>query len=252
MNKEEKIRETLESGVEPVSLFCRTVYNCSLNDPIAFRTKLMLNSITLGALGPESYGITAEQSERAEKLAVLSLKLILRKINELMGNGTKFEWISCSCPQTLLLNGTLPETITELFGGDKKKINKLCIEFPSAILYGDPQDYKEKLLDLEIAGVNTLIDGFGSEFCPVLRLASFPFKYAALDSEQARLMQDKDRAESIESIVRYITGMRTQVIACGLTEHEQAARWYRCDAFGYTLEEEPHRMTFEEDGEDAT
>ena len=249
MNKEEKIRETLESGVEPISVFCSTVYSCSMHDRIAFRTKLVLNSITLGELGPESYRITAEQSERAEQLAMLNIKLILRKIEEFLANGTKFEWISFSCPLTLLLNGTLPDTVTELFGGDKKKISKLCIEFPSSILYGDPADYKEKLLDLEAAGINTLITGFGSEFCPVLRLGMFPFKFVSLDPVQSAYMQDKERAKSVEAIVDYINGLHANVIAEGLKEESEAAPWYKCDSFGYTRADQAEKMTFDEDGE---
>ena len=249
VNKEEKIRETLESGVEPISIHYRTVFSCSMHDRIAFRTKLVLNSITLGELGPESYRITAEQSERAEQLAALNLKLILRKIDEFLENGTKFEWISFTCPLTLLLNGTLPEQITELFGGDKKKISKLCIEFPSSILYGDPADYREKLLDLEAVGANTLISGFGSEFCPVLRLGMFPFKFVSLDPVQTAYMQDKERAKSVEAIVDYISGLHASVIAEDLKEESEAAPWYKCDSFGYTRAGLDEIMTFDEDGE---
>ena len=149
MNTEEKVRETLESGLEPIELTYRTVYNCSMQDPIAYRTKLVINSVTLGTLGPESYSITAEQSGRAARIAAKAFDLILRKINEFTAKGTMFEWISYECPVTLLMNGDLAESINTAYGGDKKKLSKLCVEFPSSILYSDPADIKNKLLDLQ-------------------------------------------------------------------------------------------------------
>ena len=252
VNIEDKVRETLESGVEPVTLVYDPVYNCGMQDITGYRTRLVINSITLGELGPEAYSITAEQSERASRIAQLTFRLALRKINEFADNGTKFEFISCPCPATLLLNGDLPEQLTGLFGGDKKKLGKLCIEFPASILYNDPADFREKLLDLQVIGARTLISGFGSEFCPVLRLAMFPFNFVMLDPEQTSFMQDPERHQTAEAVVEYINGLHAQAIACGIADHESSAPWYKCNAFGYTLAGETLKLQFEEDGEEVT
>lgn len=247
MNIEDKVRETLESGVEPITLAYETVYNCSMQDPIAYRTRLVINSITLGELGPESYGITAEQSERASRLADINFELIRRKVEEFIKNGTKFQWISAKCDATQLLNGDLPQKLEELFGGDKKKLAKICIEFPDSILYNDPADFREKLLDLQACGVNTLVHGFGSGYCPVLRLAMFPFMFVALDPEQTALMQNSEGGKTAQALVDYVNGLHAEVIACGLHTAEESAPWYKCNAFGFTLENDVKKMEFDED-----
>ena len=252
MNIEDKVRETLDSGVEPITLAYETVYNCSMQDPIAFRTKLILNSITLGELGPESYGITAEQSERASRLADINFELIRRKIEEFSANGTKFQWISAKCDPTLLLNGDLPQRLESLMGGDKKKLAKICVEFPDSILYTDPADFREKLLDLQACGVNTLVHGFGSGFCPVMRLALFPFMFVAFDPEQTELMQNSEGSKTAQAMVDYVNGLHAEVIACGLKDPAGSAPWYKCNAFGFTLENDYKKMEFDEDGEDPT
>lgn len=237
-----QLREALSSELEPITVYKQPVFPCNGSpDPVAYRTETVLNSTLVGRLTPEDYQSTADKSKRGILLADRTLYSVCRAISLLPENETRIKWFSLYCPVSMITGTDLVETLGKLFGGDKEKLKKLMLEFPVSALYEDSEKLRGTLLDMKLLGVKSALAGYGTEFCPMMRLASFPFDYVILDPEVRELMS-RD-AKAAETLIAYARSLRIEVVVTGVENGEQEApSYYRADCFGYTDNSEKERL----------
>ena len=248
MTTKELIKETLSSGVEPITAEIKNVYSTTGNpDPIAYRSRLVLNSTVLGFLTPAEYQITADKSERGILLSDRALAFVCKAIEEKLEKEERFLWISLYCPIKMLTGTDLLETLPKLFGGDKKKLEKICLELPASSLYEDPDTLRTALLDLKLIGVKSALVDYGGEFCPMMRVASFPFDYVILDPAVRDLIVSEGGTKAAETLISYARSLRIEVIATGVTGEEEQNAFYKADCLGFTDDGPYERMFIKED-----
>lgn len=229
-----QLRSALSSEIEPITVYKQPVFSCSGSpDPIAFRTETVLNSTLVGRLDPADYQSTADKSARGILLADRTLYAVCKAISLLPENEIHLRWISLYCPVSMITETDLIETLGKLFGGDKEKRKKLMLEFPVSCLYEESDKLRSTLLDMKLLGVKSALTGYGSEYCPMMRLASFPFDCVILDPGVRALMQQDPKAA--ETLIAYARSLHIDVVATGIENgEEEAPLYYRADCFGYT------------------
>ena len=239
----EQVKEALLSGLEPITMFCQNIYPTNGNpEPIAYRAKMVLNSTLLGTLTPKEFQVSADNSERGILLSDRALGYVCEAIEEKLAAGERFLWISLYCPLTMLTKTDLLKTLEGLFDGDKEKRQKICLELPARSLYEEPAVLRQALLDLKLLGVKSALIDYGSEYCPMMRLASFPFDYVILDPAVCTLLSREGGAKAVETLISFARNLRVEVIATNVqTETEQTA-FYKADCLGNTTGEEPARL----------
>lgn len=229
-----QLREALSSELEPITVYKQPVFSCNGSpEPVAYRTETVLNSTLVGRLEPQDYQSTADKSARGILLADRTLYSVCKAIELLPESENRIKWFSLYCPVSMITETDLIDTLGKLFGEDKEKRKKLMLEFPVSALYEDSEKLRGTLLDMKLLGVKSALAGYGTEFCPMMRLAAFPFDCVILDPEVRSLMQRDQKAA--ETLIAYARSLRIDVVATGIENgEEEAPLYYRADCFGYT------------------
>lgn len=175
-----------ESGIAPLELVKYKVLSCRDNSPQGIFTELRINSLELGALYPAQYRVVTNRNSQSVRLATWAFRHILPMLSEQSDSG----WISFYIPAKMLMR----DHLKKLLENERKKgvadFTGLVAEVSSEILYEDAEQAAAKMRALrEEYGIRFLLSEFGDEYCPVLRLPSYPLDFVlldqALDSEEA-------------------------------------------------------------------
>jgi EAL domain-containing protein (putative c-di-GMP-specific phosphodiesterase class I) len=237
MGKNELLRATLESGVEPIEIRYVPVMSTSTRKPFAYRTVLQLNTQSLGVLLPADYEPVASRTVQCLNLALTNITDIAETITHSKERGIKADWFSAACPVRMLIKGSAAKLLSEHFEEiEFPDPSKLCLEFPSQVLFEDRDKAAKELSSLKFMGVKTILTGFGDEYCPTLRLAGFPFDYVILDKSVSDKMASQNSARSTSALIAYIRGLGIEVIADGAKGNELISDFYRSDCQGYIPE----------------
>jgi len=240
MVQEEKIMEAVASGVSPIQLKKVNIRGCSTHSPIAFYNTLFINSTLLGVMAPELYTPTATLSNQSIPLFKRALVQAKEKMLELKAGRSRIEWMTLKCPLDVLVAPDLSDILNETLPEEWQR-SMLCLEVPESILYEDSQKYEDVFFQLKVLGVKTLLSGFGTEKCPIMRLLSFQFNYVMLDASLASYMRDEKTVPVGTGISSLAASTKASVIATGVENTEEASLWYRggCDFYINTEEATP-------------
>lgn len=240
------IKEALTSGLEPLTIKKQPVFASNGNpEPIAYRTEMILNSTLLGILTPDDYRMTADKTARGILLSDRLMSDVVKAIEALEKTEPQVKWISVSCPLTMITKTDLVAALGKLFDGDENRRSKLMLEFPAKALYEDPETLKETLMEMKLLKVKSALAGYGNEYCPMMRLASFPFDYVILDPCVRELMRKDQKAA--ETLISYARSLRIEVVATGIENGEaESPAYYKADCFGFTDNTEKQPLLPEE------
>ncbi len=175
------VTEIVKSGLEPFTFFCRPIAATETHRVFAYRSMMQINSLTLGALRPEQYGVVAARSVQCVRLAKRQLLAVCTDLTRRSLDGPMPAFISVPVPVRMLTEGTLVPTLTELF----KRLAfdtpaALCVEFPPELLYEAHEATVKALVAVRATGVLTALADFGEESCPVLSAYGLPLDYVFL------------------------------------------------------------------------
>ncbi|MGN0492940.1 MAG: EAL domain-containing protein [Acutalibacteraceae bacterium] len=167
----------MESGIAPLELVKYSVLSCRDNSPQGTFTELRINSLELGALYPAQYRVVTNRNSQSLRLSTWAFRRVLPTLSEREG------WTSFYIPAKALMRGHLKK----LLENERKKgvtdFNGLVAELSSEILYEDAEQAAAKMRELrDEYGIRFLLSEFGDEYCPVLRLPSYPVDFVLLDS----------------------------------------------------------------------
>jgi len=241
MVSNEKVLETVSSGIFPLKLLKANIRDCSSRSVKAFRTELLVNSLDLGVLTPDYYSSTAIKSGQAVALCERVFAHIAFKIRALKAHKSRIEWISCVCPLELLKSPDLSDIIKKYFPDDEDRA-MLCLEFSDLILFEDPSSLEKVFYNLKLLGVRTMVSGVGSERCPLMHLLSFHFDFVLLDDSIARLVKKEETIPAAEGIVHLAASSKSSVIATNVESDGQASQWYKAGCDAYIKIEDPEDL----------
>ena len=107
------IGQTLNSGVEPISVRFSPIRYCYGKELMALRTEQIINSVVVGVMGAEQYRYIADTSDQGERLALRNLEKVMDTAEALIAKGTEFEWISLYVPARMVCRTDICRTLRE-------------------------------------------------------------------------------------------------------------------------------------------
>lgn len=239
LRKERKmvtVKETIESGITPISLeFFPVVFFNS--DEKLLRSTMTVNSLDLGALGSDQYRFVARRSGIGAQLVRRHLLKLFRELSVMVAIDPDIAAVTVPVYARLLFDDTLVNDLLELQSLYYEVApKKICIELSADILYEDLAVAKEKIDEIRSLGYSVAISEVGDRFCPVFRLSELDFDYAFMDAYSVRTLGD-DSAERIAgSLAEYLHRLDVKVIAPGLDTGDKIEAARRIGADGYTEE----------------
>ena len=234
MKLQEKVEQTVASGVIPITLLYDTVRFFD-EAPEMKRSFLQINSLDLGTLTYRQYRFVARRTKQGEALVRRHLHGIMRAIPQMLQEG-RLSMVCVPVYARTLQSGKLAELLFEAFTlFPKVDPGMICVEISADILFEDVALAQERIAELHALGVKGAIGELGDEFCPVFRLASFQFEYAFLDSYAIEHLLDDNAAQSVGALVAYLHTLHARVVAPELTDEAQSHRARELGCDGYTL-----------------
>ncbi len=245
MGFNDEVAALLATGTEPLTMTRETVRSFSDGMPRAWRTTLQINSPELGTVTDEDYVVTAERTKRSTLLFDRALMYACRAIEQCRTLGLDYEWLSVRCPPSAVTREGLISTIRRVFAGNENLLPKLCIEFPTQLLYDPSDKIDDVLADIRDMGIKTMLYGFGEEFCPTMRLLTYSFDYVALHATVVDMMRTPRTQASALALMAYVRGFSAELIVPALDSAEVPA-YASVECYGYT-DRFPGRL-FDEEG----
>jgi len=238
------LTETINSGIEPLSIMYYPIRNPGTRKETAFRSILVINSLELGVLMPDDYKYVANRTAQCQKLAVWHIKELCSDIKALMQRGFNFKWISVSIPVRMVLRSNLKETLLKIFDEcEFSHTDKICLEFPSEILIEDRNKTVPILKELKEAGFRLSIHGFGDEFCPTFRLKDIPVDYVIYDRFLTENIDEKNESPLPTSLITFTHSLGIKSIIDFVSTDEQIDLANRLDCYGYIKEDSLVRLS---------
>ena len=230
------IAKTLESGVRPLTLKYRQVNEFSSGAPMAYRTSTYINSVVMGRLAPYEYRLATDTGETGIRRAEWSVTEAMRHITEMVKAGRKISWISVQCPARLAASVDMYRWMKRLIAQNKfEHPEMLCLEFSEDVLRTrQVAKVRLSILDMKLLGVKTMLTGGGNANCPLSRLATFPFDFVMLSPEMVRFAGSRNKPQMIPTLVAYISSMRAEVYADGISNDTERTALSRAECVGYT------------------
>ena len=228
------IDETLKSGLDPIELLATPIISPLTELPIAYRTRLRINSVEVGVIQPEQYDPVASRTSQCVSLALWNFRRVCDLARDFREISTAIGFFTVRTPPRILTKGKigdLVETVLKDAGYDDP--TNVCFEFPRESVFSDTEAMANGLRVLKSFGIKSALVGYGDEFCPAARLASLPFDYVMLDEAVLADLVNPEKERSVEALLNYISTFGVEYIALGRTTAEESERLVRIRAFGY-------------------
>jgi EAL domain-containing protein (putative c-di-GMP-specific phosphodiesterase class I) len=230
----ELVEQTLESGIKPLEMrFCPIIDLASL-EPTGFRTFTYMNSITKGVIPPEIYRYAANTTEVGVRLSEWNVKSAIRALKQFETDQKRVRLVTASCSTKILEDVDPYDWLKEIISKEGfASTEKLCLEFPETLLFGDLERYKKALLDIGLLGVKTCVLGVGAGNCPVTNLIDLPVTYALLDPSITRLLNSRSKRDAATALLNMLRSMKLEIIGDGAANDDQVNALARADSAGY-------------------
>ena len=237
------IDETLNSGLDPIELLASPINSPVTNLPIAYRTRLRINSVEVGVIQPEQYDPVASRTSQCVSLALWNFRRVCDLAKDLREISSAIGFFTVRTPPRILTKGKIADLVeTVLRDADYDSPSNICFEFPRESVFSDTEAMANGLRALRSYGIKSALVGYGDEFCPAPRLASLPFDYVMLDEAVLQDLMNPEKERSVEALVNYISTFGAEYIALGKTNAAECERLIRIRAFGYE-DKEPTVIT---------
>ena len=226
--EEEKLQTTVD-GVRAVEIHLRNIRDISRGDIIFFQSRTQLNTPGLGSLMPEEYRETAEATGQADDLFELELLQAIDVSKRLIERDFYFQWVSVYMSPRVLADSGLERKLMKMIEESDYPSGKICFEIPSSLLEEEEIDKKipENIVKIRNRGFHFLLEGFGADNCPIMKLSNFEVDYCLLHHDVTRYIGKNNRADSaVNSIINFVKEMGVEPIADGIRDSKQAEMLY--------------------------
>ena len=232
-----RVIRTLDSGVLPLILRYDQINACDTRHPIAYRTKTLVRSTSLGYLTPDEYVASCANTQVGFRLAEWSVTEAMKHITRFVESRKGLQWISVRCPAEMVERVDLYEWMKRLIKKNRFRYpDKLCLEFDVSLLNKKTEAARIAVLDMKLLGVKTLLVGCGGADCPTSRIVQIPVDMVMLDPSVTRWTASRNKPQLVSSMIPYLRSMRTEVYAEGVQNDEQILQLSRCECVGYSVD----------------
>lgn len=177
--KDSAAEAMIKSGVSPLQLVCKKVLSCRDGRRAGTFTELRINSLELGTLYPAQYRVVTNRNNQSLRLSSWAFQRAAEMSQNRDDTGG---WISFYIPAKALMRDYFRKLLESQSKKGSYDFSGLVAEVSSELLYEDASAASEKMRELRTEfGVRFLLSEFGDEFCPVLRLSSYPVDFVLLD-----------------------------------------------------------------------
>ena len=221
---EAQIEQMLAMNITPLELFYTEVRDViSTARTKAYKTEVLVRSVSLGDLNASQYQPTANRSNQCIAVAMWALTQICREITELVAAEQDMDWYSIHIPLRFIEKADMEATLRTVFEAEEFKYrDKLMLEFPPEAIYLDTEVLKAAINGAKNAGVRCMLTGVGSENYPVIRLASLPLDMVQTHESVAQSFRDEEEAVNAAALVTYLRSISLKVLVTGIGADEDA------------------------------
>ena len=228
------VKMSLDSGIAPIEIRYSQINACYRKLPVAYRAYTYINSVVEGVISPEKYSFAADETETGLRLAKYNLKAAMKAVEQFIIAGRKIEFVSFRVSPQMVREVDFYGAIKSLI--DENDFNfpdKLCLEFPRTVLFEDEEKVRMALLSMKLLKVKTMMTGCGEKDSPLTPLINLPFDYLLLSPHLTALTDSRDKGTTIASLIAFLRGLPSNIIADGVYNDEQITALSRADCFGY-------------------
>lgn len=249
------VRMTLDSGVSPMEVRYCQINSCYRKLPMAYRSFTYVNSITSGVLSPERYEMAADVTDAGLELARWNVLAAIKAVKRFELAGRKVEFVTARCPARLALEVDTFEWMKSILKeANFSEPEKICIEFPQSLLYGDLEKARLSILNFKLLKVRTMMSGCGEADCPVASLVKVPLDYVLLSQDLTHVCDSRTSGTAVVSLINFLRSLNIDVIADAVMTDNQIRVLNRADCVGYipspafkgSVEHGPLRMRLDE------
>lgn len=215
-------------GLRPVELNYRPIREISSGRTVNFQSVTKLNSPSLGVMMPEAYREVAEMSPQCLNLFSLELDQALNAILHFTEREVPFGWVSVYMPVWFLKEKRAEKNVVEQCQRLGVPTNKICFELGEKLLTDTgSEEAADTINNMRNRGFHFMLNEFGGDSCPMMRLANFPVDFVMLSPEVVNYIGKNERSDSaVQSIIDFIGDMGGEPIADGVSTSRQAETLY--------------------------
>ncbi len=224
----------VHSGVAPIEVRYSGIYDCYNKTPIAYKSFTYINSVIDGVIPPEKYCFAADGTDTGIKLAERNIINAMKMIDRLENAGRNVRFVTARCPAVLAERDDMYEFVHSLIKRqDFHKPEKLCLEFPQSLLYGDKEKVRVGMLNMKLLKVMTMMTGCGEDDCPVTPLMNIPVDSVLLSPAITSLTDSRTGSSNAAAFITLIKDFDIKIYADGVCGDEQITSLLRLDCSGY-------------------
>lgn len=144
-----------------------------------------------------------------------------------MENEMNFGWLSVYMPVWFLKEKRAEIKLIEQCEKYGVPTSKMCFQLSEKLLAEKDGAAAKAIENLRNRGFHFLLEDFGGEVCPMMRLADFPVDYVLLSPEVANHIGKNERADNaVKSIIGFVSDLGCEPVADGVVSSRQAEMFY--------------------------
>lgn len=214
-------------GVRAVELYYRAVKEISSGTAAFYQTQTRLNSEKFGVLLPDTYREVAEMSPQCLSLFSLEFTQALEACARFIEKEMSFGWLSVYMPVWFLKEKRAEMKLIEQCEKFDVPTHRICFQLSEKLLAEKDGAAASAIEKLRNRGFHFLLEDFGGEVCPMMRLADFPVDYVMLSPEVANHIGRDERADNaVKSIIGFVSDLGCEPVADGVVNSKQAEMFY--------------------------
>lgn len=219
--------QTLVGGLRAVELYYRPIRESSSGNTAFYQSQTRLNTPGLGTLTPENFRDVAEVTNQCVTLFDLEVVQAIEAAKKFIERDVIFEWLSVYMPAEYLRDIRAERNLMEFCDHLEVHTNKICFALSSKILEEQDGSASTVMRNLRNRGFHFMLEGFGSDSCPMMKLSEFNVDFVMLSPEVTHFLGKSERGDSaVKSMIDFITELEANPIADGVTGSLQAEKLF--------------------------
>lgn len=204
----------LSKGIPPIELMIHELRSTRSNDRIAYYVYPKVNSSSLGSLFPSDYEAATSSNAVGHFLCEWTLAHLVEPMQAAIDSGSDFAFIAVDVTLGALTNERVLVRLAELETRIPYELRGgICFTFPADTLFHDHEAALGTLEELREKGYMIGLRGYGTDYCPALRLAELPMDVVFLDkSLKSKLNSD---TPIYKTLIDFVNTLECMTVLCG-------------------------------------
>lgn len=228
------VKRSVSSGVKPIEVYFKPVYDCYGGEVIAYNVNVRVNSVISGVLNSNDYLDGAVDEQLLIKLTYRAISKVFTRKNTLIENSVPFKQIFIPCPTALAYADNLYESL-KLIAGDSglKNDGKLCLLFNASLMDVESDKIAQVFLDVRSVGFKVAVNGYGGSNFSIEKIISACPDYLFLDESVAALVFSREKKTAIAPLINLAKNLGAEVIANEISNDEELREFRLRECVGF-------------------